>query len=143
MVVLSSRELFWTTKPVYFRCLLLLSVQHHIELPWRTLPEAFQGDGLPNFALLSLASKLQLIQCIWGFHDAAFKSLAMGYKFFMMKLSFYGNNFGYNYRQFSGLASDGTWFNNIWELLHDFLELQHHSIWNSTCTQFKLAMLLL
>jgi hypothetical protein len=93
MVVLSSRELFWAAKPVYFRCLPLLGVQRHIELSWRTRPEAFQGVGLPNFALLSLALKLQLIKCIWGFHDAASMSLAMGYTLFMMELGFYGKSF--------------------------------------------------
>jgi hypothetical protein len=63
-VVLSPRELYLATKPVYYRCLPLLGVQRHIELPWRTLPKAYQEIGLPNFALLLLASTLQLIQCI-------------------------------------------------------------------------------
>jgi hypothetical protein len=44
-VVLSPRELFLAIKLVYFKCLLLLGVQHHIELPWQTLPKAFQGIG--------------------------------------------------------------------------------------------------
>jgi hypothetical protein len=84
-------------KPVYFRCLPLLGVRCHIELPWCTLPEAFQGVGLPNFSLLSLTSKLQLIQYIWGFHDAASTFIAMGCESFMMELGFYSISFGYNY----------------------------------------------
>jgi hypothetical protein len=32
--VLSPRELYLATKPVYYRCLPLLGVQRHIELPW-------------------------------------------------------------------------------------------------------------
>ncbi len=60
-VVLMSKEFFLATKPIYFKCLPLLGIQHHIELPWCTLPESFQGIGLLNLALHSLASKLQLL----------------------------------------------------------------------------------
>jgi hypothetical protein len=62
-VVLSAQEFFSATRPLYFKCLPLLGVQSHIELPWRTLLEAYQGIGLPNFAFHALAAKLQLIQC--------------------------------------------------------------------------------
>jgi hypothetical protein len=65
-IVLSPCKFFLATKPVYYKCLTLLEVQCYIELPWQTLPKAFQGIGLPNFALLSLALKLQLIQCLAG-----------------------------------------------------------------------------
>jgi hypothetical protein len=90
-VVLSSRELYLATKPVYFKCLPLLGIQRHIELRWRTLPESFQGIGLPNLALHSLASELQLLQCIWGFRDATSLSLLTGYESFLMNLGMYGN----------------------------------------------------
>ena len=119
-VVLSPQELYLATKPVYYRCLPLLGVQRHIELPWRTLPECYQGIGLPNFALISLASKLQLIQCIWGFKDAASESLRMGYESFSIDVGLYGNIFGHNYADLSVLATDHTWFKNLWELLHTF-----------------------
>jgi hypothetical protein len=114
--LLSSRELFKATRSVYFKCLPLLAVQRHIELPWCTLPEAYQGVGFPNFALLSLSLKLQLIQCIWGFNDAASVSLFMGYESFLMDLGMYGNLLSCNYQRFSGLVTDNTWFKNIWEL---------------------------
>jgi hypothetical protein len=109
-VILSLRELFKATRSMYFKCLPLLGIQHHIELPWRTLPEAYQGVGFPNFALLSLSSTLQLIQCIWGFNDAASVSLFMGYKSFLMDLGMYGNSLGYDYQRFSGLVMDNRWF---------------------------------
>ena len=96
-VVLTSKEFFLATKPVYFKCLPLLGVQRHIELPWRTLPESFQGIGLPNLALHSLASKLQLLQCTWGFKDATSLSLLMGYESFLMDIGMYGNLFELDY----------------------------------------------
>jgi hypothetical protein len=119
-VVLSSHKLFEAIQPVCFKCLPLLDVQCHIELPWRTLPKSYQGFGLPNFALHSFASKLQLTQCIWGFDDAASRSMMMGYESFLMDIGMYGNSLGYNYNQYSRLAMDNTWFKNVWELLRDF-----------------------
>jgi hypothetical protein len=100
-IVLSSHELYMATKPVYFKCLPLLGIQRHIEPPWRTLPESFQGIRLPNFALHSLAAKLQLLQCIWGFKDAASISLLMGFKTFVMEISMYDNPFNNAYSCFS------------------------------------------
>jgi hypothetical protein len=44
----------------------------------------------------------------------------MGYKSFMMELGFNRNPFCYDYHLFSGIATDGTMFKNIWELLHNF-----------------------
>jgi hypothetical protein len=119
-VVLSPQELYLVTKPVYYKCLPFLGVQRHIELPWRTLPECYQGIGLPNFALISLSAKLQLIQGIWGFKDAASKSLRMGYESFLMDIGMYGNVLALNYNDFSVLATDHTWFKNLWELLRTF-----------------------
>ena len=119
-VVLSAREMYLLLKPVYFRCLPFLGVQRHIELPWRTIPEKYQGIGLPNFSLVSLASKLQYIQCIWGFKDAASISLHMGYESFVMDIGVYGNVFDLDYRTYSILATNDTWFKNVWELIHEF-----------------------
>jgi hypothetical protein len=103
-VVLLALELFATTRPVYFKCLPLLGIQSHIKLPWRTLPEAYQGIGLPNFALHSCAAKLQLIQCNWGFNNTASKGLFMGYKSFFMNVQMYGNILDLDYKSYSGLA---------------------------------------
>jgi hypothetical protein len=105
---------------VYYRCLPLLGIQRHIELPWQTLPKAYHGTGLPNFALLSLASKFQLIQCIWGFKDVASIALWMGYETFIMDIGMYGNPFSLNYELYSILATNETWFKNVWELLQKF-----------------------
>ncbi len=45
-IVLSLHKLYLATKLVYYRCLPFLCIQRHIELPWQTLPKAFQGIGL-------------------------------------------------------------------------------------------------
>jgi hypothetical protein len=84
------------------------------------LPEAYQEIGLANFALQSLASKLQLIQCTWDFNDAASCSLLMGYESLLMDIGMYGNSLGYRYNWYLVLETNNTWFKNVWELLHDF-----------------------
>ena len=44
----------------------------------------------------------------------------MGYESFFMKVGMYGNTLDLDYKSFSRLAVDGTWFKNVWELLHEF-----------------------
>jgi hypothetical protein len=73
-VVMSPLKLLEQFQRVYFRCLPSLNVNQHINLPWRLIPERYQGLGLPNYALISLASKLSLIQRGWGFNDVNRKS---------------------------------------------------------------------
>ncbi len=107
-VVLSQHKLYKATWPVFFWCLPLVGVQQRIKLPWQTLPEMHQGIGLPNFALISLAAKLQYIQCNWGFNEASSRSLTMGYESFLMEIGLYRNPLGHNYTRFSALAMDGT-----------------------------------
>jgi hypothetical protein len=53
----------------------------------------------------------------------------MGYKSFLMDVGLYGNTLGYNYESFAVLATDNTWFKNVWELLHDF---NVHASFNET-----------
>ena len=47
-------------------------------------------------------------------------SLWMGYKSFIMDVGMYGNSFALDYGLYSILATDGTWFKNVWELLNEF-----------------------
>ncbi len=44
----------------------------------------------------------------------------MGYKSFIMDIGMYGNAFSLDYNRFSVLATNGTWFKNIWELMYEF-----------------------
>jgi hypothetical protein len=100
------------------------------------LPEASQGIRLPYFSLHSLASKLQLIQCIRGFNDAASRALSRGYELLLLDIGMYGNSLGFSYNWYSVIATNNTWFKNVWELLHDFNvtatfreDYQLHSTW--------------
>jgi len=56
--VLPPQKLLAKFQRVYFKCLPNLNVNCHIKLPWRFIPERYQGLGLTNFALVSLTSKL-------------------------------------------------------------------------------------
>ena len=119
-VVMPPQKLLAQFQRVYFKCLPSLNVNCHIKLPWRVIPEWYQGLGLPNFALVSLSSKLSFIQRTWGFTEVDSRSLMMGYESFMIEIGVYGNTMDYNYKAYLILATNGTWFKNVWELVHYF-----------------------
>ena len=55
-----------------------------------------------------------------GFKDAASMSLRMGYESFVVDIGMYGNVFDLDYTMNSDLATNDTWFKNVWELLQEF-----------------------
>ena len=66
-VVMEPKKLEEMMCGLYYRLLPLLGVNRNITTPWRMLPEMYQGLGLPNFLVLSLASKVFFLQCNWNF----------------------------------------------------------------------------
>jgi hypothetical protein len=119
-VVMSPHRLLKQFQRVYFRCLPLLNVNCHIDLPWRLIPEQYQGLGMANHVLVSLASKLIFLQFNWGFESPHSSALMMAYKSFMIEVGLYGNIMDYDYKTHSMLATSGSWFKNIWELVWYF-----------------------
>ena len=75
---------------------------------------------MPNFALISLALKLSYLQCYWGFGAPHSNALMIGYESFIIEVGLYGNTMGYEYKTHSFLATDNTWFKNVWELVSYF-----------------------
>ncbi len=118
-VVLSPQKLLKQFQWVYFWCLPYLNLNCHIELPWRIIPQ-YQGLGMPNFALISLASKLSYLQCNWGSGAPHSNALMIGYESFIIEVGLYGNHMGYEYKTHSFLVMDNTWFKNVWELVYYF-----------------------
>jgi hypothetical protein len=97
-VVMPPQKLVVQFQRVYFKCLPSLNVNCHIELPWRVIPEWYQGLGLTNFALVLLSSKLSFIQRTWGLNNVDSRSLMMGYESFMVEIGLYGNTMVYDYK---------------------------------------------
>jgi hypothetical protein len=62
------------------------------------IPERYQGLGLPNYALILLASKLSFIQLGWGVEDVDSRALMIGHESFMMEVGLYGNTMDYDYK---------------------------------------------
>ncbi len=116
-VVMSPHKLLKQFQGVYFRCLPLLNVNCHIDLLWRLIPEEYQGLGMANYALVSLASKLSFLQCNWGFEASHSNALMMAYKSFMIEVGLYGNTMDHDYKTHSMLATSNAWFKNIWDLV--------------------------
>ncbi len=51
--------------------------------------------------------------------------LALAYDNFLMEVGLYDNPFQWSYTDYGHLATDSTWFKNLWQLLHSFeAELQ-------------------
>ena len=76
---------------------------------------------MPNFALVSLASKLTFIQQAWGFESVDSKAcLMMGYESFLVEAGLYGCIMDYDYKTYASLATNHTWFKNVWELVSFF-----------------------
>jgi hypothetical protein len=90
-VVLSPHIILEQFQRVYFKCLPFLNINCHIDLPWHLIPERYQGLGMENYALVSLASKLSFLQCYWGFATTHSTAMMMGYKSVMVKVGLYGN----------------------------------------------------
>jgi hypothetical protein len=62
--------------------------------------------------------------------------MLMGYESFLVDIGMYGNSLGCSYNWYSVLATDNTWFKNVWELLNYFNvkatfgeDFQPHPIW--------------
>ena len=119
-VVMSPLKLLEQFQRVYFRCLPLLNVNCHINLPWHLIPERYQGLGMANYALVSLASKLAFLQCNWRFDSVHLKSMMMAYESLMIEVGLYGNTMSYDYKKHSMLVTNNTWFKNVWELTSYF-----------------------
>ncbi len=76
--------------------------------------------GLPNYGLVSLASKLSLIQHGWGFDNIDARAIMIGYESFMMEVGLYGSTMDHDYKTHLILVTNNTWYKNVWELVHYF-----------------------
>jgi hypothetical protein len=81
------------------------------------IPEQYQGLGMPNFALISLALKLWYLQCNWGFGAPHSNALMIGYESFIIEAGLYDDTMGYKYknilslqRTIPGSKMCGNWF---------------------------------
>jgi hypothetical protein len=52
--------------------------------------------------------------------DVDSRSLMMGYKSFMVEIGLYGNTMDHDYKAYSTLATNYTWYKSVWELMHYF-----------------------
>ena len=60
-VCMSPLKLDKKFQKVYEKALPFLGVNRKIKCEWRTLPEMYQGLGLPNFPLIALSSKISFL----------------------------------------------------------------------------------
>ena len=81
----------------------------------------FQGLALPNLPLIALADKILFLLGNWGlWGQAQSNAFAMAYENFLMEVGLYGSPLDWVYNDFGHLATEGTWFQNLWELMDEF-----------------------
>jgi hypothetical protein len=96
---------------IYAKALPFLGVNGNIKREWRTLPEQYQGLGMPNMLLVALADKLSFLLVNWGFHGQAHSNaLAMVHENFLMEVGMYGSPLKWSYEEYGHLGTEATWF---------------------------------
>jgi hypothetical protein len=81
----------------------------------------YQGLALPSFLLVALLEKVSFLLGNWGFFGQAHSNaLAMVYNNFLVKVCLYGSPLDWSYDDYSNLATETTWFHNLWTLVHKF-----------------------
>ena len=103
---------------VYYKALPLLGIRRTMRREYRTLPERFQGLGLPDFVVLALATKIFFLQSHWGFKGATAEIVMSTFETFMLEVGMYGNIFSCDYERFGPLTTDNTWYQNFWQYCH-------------------------
>jgi hypothetical protein len=117
-VCIPLKKLDTKSQWVYEKALPFLHVNCKIKQEWRTLPEQYQGLGMPIMPLLALLVKLSFLLSNWGFMGQAHsKALAMAYDDFLLEVGLYGSPLQWQYEEYGTLLTDATWFHNLWQLV--------------------------
>ena len=99
-VCMSPSKLDVKFQKVYKKALPFLGVNCEIKRKWQTLPEMYQGLGLPNFLLVALSSKISFLLGNWGFHGQAHNNcLVMAFDSFLVEVGLYGSPLDWSYIQ--------------------------------------------
>ena len=120
-VCMPPKKLDFQYQRIYARALPFLGVNSKIKREWRTLPEQYQGLGMPNFPLLALAEKLTFLVGNWGLIGQAHSdALSMAYENFLIEVGLYGSPLNWKYDEYGTLSTEATWFQNLWQLVSIF-----------------------
>jgi hypothetical protein len=91
-VCMPPKKLDLQYQRIYARALPFFGVNSKIKREWRTLPEQYQGLGMPNFPLLALSEKLTFLVENWGLIGQAHSdALTMAYENFLIEVGLYGS----------------------------------------------------
>ena len=85
---------------------------------WRTLPERYQGLGLPNFEVHALSKNIHFLQHKRNGNDSTSKMAETTYEAFMVEVRMYGNIFSRSWDEFNALTTKHMWYSNLWALCH-------------------------
>ncbi len=98
-----------------------MGINGNIKKEWRSIPTMYQGLGLPCFPLVALAKKISFLQENWGNTGVAQSdALSLAYDDFIMEVGLYGDPLSWEYINYGQLATQATWFSNLWQLCHTY-----------------------
>ena len=117
-VVITTKALQRCYQDLYYKMLTLLGINRNIGKEWRTLPERYQGLGLPDFEVHALSKMIHFLQHRWDGNKSTSKMTVATYKAFMVEVGMYGNIFSRLLEELNVLAIKHTWYYNLWELCH-------------------------
>ena len=83
-------------------------MNRNIGREWRTLPEKYQGLGLPNFEVRALSKNSYVLKRNCGGTKSTSKLAGTTYEAFMVEVEMYANIFSRSWKEFNGLATKHT-----------------------------------
>ncbi len=120
--ILPSATIEKKVQALYFKSLPLMGINGNIKKEWQSLPTMYQGLGLPCFPLVALAKKISFLRENRGNTGVAqSNALSLAYDDFIMEVVLYGNPLSWDYINYGQLATQATWFSNLWQLCHIYL----------------------
>jgi hypothetical protein len=112
----SRQEVDKTFSSWYYSLLPALGVNRNIAKAWRTLPQQYQGLGLPQMSLEKLAVSLHYLQRHWGTQQSTGKFLRCVFELCQLETGLAGNFLNRDYNTYGCLATH-SWFKVLWEYM--------------------------
>ena len=120
-MVLTPKALQKDYRDLYYKIQPLLGVTGNTGKEWRTLPERYQGLGLPDFKVHALSKKVHFLQQKWDGNASTSKMDETTYEAFVVDVGIYDNTFSRSWEELKVLATKHTWYYNLCELCHNWM----------------------
>jgi hypothetical protein len=101
----------------YYTLLPSLGVNRNISKEWRTLPQCYQGLGLPVMSIEKLAASIQYLLRHWDNPSTYGHALRCSFELLQVETGLKGNFLTRDFTRLGCLATT-SWFKQLWEYAH-------------------------